>query len=178
MRWLWIDRFEEFISGERAVAVKSVSLAEDYVRDNTAGLPMLPQTLILEGMAQTAGMLMGQHFDFRMRLVLAKVSSLNFYFPAIPGDTLRYCSTIARCNDAGGRVETTSHINGKLQATADFFLAMLPESQASESLFDPAQFVQLLRLLRIFEVGRMPDGTKLTLPPELAAAESPLDSGR
>ena len=90
MRWFWIDRFEEFRSGERAVAIKNVTLAEEHVLDHCGGVPVLPPTLILEGMAQTAGMLMGEMLGFRMRLVLAKVSSVQFLFPVRPGDTLRY----------------------------------------------------------------------------------------
>jgi 3-hydroxyacyl-[acyl-carrier-protein] dehydratase len=172
MRWFWIDRFEEFISGERAVAIKNVTLAEDYVREHFAGIPMLPSTVILEGMAQTAGMLLGEHFGFRMRLVLAKVSSVQFLLPAYPGDTLRYTCTITRCSDAGGRIATTSHIDGKLQASGDFFLAMLPEGHEAEDLFDPVHFARLLRLLRIFEVGRTKDGQAISMPAELAAAEA------
>ena len=74
MRWFWIDRFVEFESGHRAVAVKNVTLAEEHVLDYLLGYPILPPSLIVEGLAQTGGLLVSQHGDFLERVVLAKVN--------------------------------------------------------------------------------------------------------
>ncbi len=53
MRWVWIDRFEEFHSGQSAVAIKMVSRAEDHLYEQTPLYPVMPHSLILEGLAQT-----------------------------------------------------------------------------------------------------------------------------
>jgi len=53
MRWRWIDRFVEFHSGSRAKAVKNVSLAEPQLRDHFPRRPIMPNSLVLEGMGQT-----------------------------------------------------------------------------------------------------------------------------
>ena len=59
MRWIWIDRFESFELNVAAVAVKNVSLAEDHLHDHFPGFPVMPASLMIEGMAQTAGILVG-----------------------------------------------------------------------------------------------------------------------
>ena len=57
MRWFWIDRFDEFVRGKHATAVKNVSLAEEHMHDHFPGAALMPNSLIVEGMAQTAGLL-------------------------------------------------------------------------------------------------------------------------
>lgn len=89
MRWIWIDKFVEFESGRRAVAVKNVTLAEEHVHDHFPGFPMMPECLMVEAMAQTAGILVGQAKDFQEKVILAKISKAVFYDFVVPGDTLR-----------------------------------------------------------------------------------------
>ena len=67
MRWIWIDRFLEFDSGKSARAVKNLSLAEDHFADHFPGYPVMPAALILEGLAQTGGILVGEANEFRRR---------------------------------------------------------------------------------------------------------------
>ena len=54
MRWIWIDKFIEFDSGHRAVAVKNVTLAEEHLHDHFPGFPVMPETLMIESMADAA----------------------------------------------------------------------------------------------------------------------------
>jgi 3-hydroxyacyl-[acyl-carrier-protein] dehydratase len=89
MRWIWIDKFVEFESGRRAVSVKNVSLAEEHLHDNFPGFPMMPECLMIEAMAQTAGILVGEARDFKEKVVLAKISKAVFFDYVVPGDTLR-----------------------------------------------------------------------------------------
>src|SRR4051794_7685285 len=90
MRWIWIDRFLEFESGKSARAVKNLSLAEDYFADHYPGYPVMPGTLILEGLAQTGGILVGEANQFREKVVLAKIPSAKFYRDALAGEQLVY----------------------------------------------------------------------------------------
>lgn len=89
MRWIWIDKFVEFESGRRAVSVKNVSLAEEHLHDNVPGFPMMPECLMIEAMAQTAGILVGEARDFQEKVVLAKISKAVFFDYVVPGDSLR-----------------------------------------------------------------------------------------
>ncbi|MEY4821291.1 MAG: hypothetical protein RLY72_943 [Planctomycetota bacterium] len=107
MRWMWIDRVIAFEPRKRLVAVKNVSLAEEHLHQHFAAegalapCPVMPSSLILEGMAQTAGILVGSVHDFREKVVLAKVASATFERDIHPGETLRYDATIERMDDMG-----------------------------------------------------------------------------
>ena len=60
MRWVWIDRFTAFEPGKSATATKCLSLAEDHFAEHFPGFPVMPAPLILEGLAQTGGILVGR----------------------------------------------------------------------------------------------------------------------
>lgn len=88
MRWIWIDKFTEFESGKRAVAVKNVTLAEEHLHDHFPGFPVMPETLCIEAMAQTAGILVGQAKNFQEKVILAKIKKAVFFDYVKPGDTI------------------------------------------------------------------------------------------
>jgi len=89
MRWIWIDKFAEFESGHRAVAIKNVTLAEDHLHDHFPGFPIMPECLMIEAMAQTSGILVGEARGFREKVILAKISKAVFFDYVRPGDSLR-----------------------------------------------------------------------------------------
>jgi len=165
MRWFWIDKFLEFESGRYAVAVKNVSLAEDHLHEHFPGAPVMPSSLVVEGLAQTGGLLVGEYNQFRRRVVLAKVSSVRFYFQATPGDTLTYRTDIRDIKEHGAIVHGTSHVGERLQAETDIFFAHLPEGASGRALFDAHTFLNWLRILGMDQVGRRADGSKIELPP-------------
>ncbi len=72
MRWFWLDRFTEFVSGSHATAVKCVSLSEDYLQDHLPDYPIMPNSLVAEGMAQCGGLLVSEVYQFSELVVLAK----------------------------------------------------------------------------------------------------------
>lgn len=88
MRWIWIDKFLEFTPGQSAVALKNVSLAEEHVHDHFPGFPMMPECLMIEAMAQTAGILVGQARRFEEKVILAKIKKAAFFHYVRPGDTI------------------------------------------------------------------------------------------
>src|SRR5689334_6696230 len=90
MRWIWIDRFVSFEPGKVAVAVKNLSLAEDHFADHVPGYPVMPAPLILEGLAQTGGILVGDANNFSKNVVLAKIPKAHFKRDALAGETLIY----------------------------------------------------------------------------------------
>ena len=113
MRWLWIDRVVELVPGERMVAIKNVSLAEDHLYDHfpaagdRAAMPVMPASLIIEGMAQTAGILVGHAEGFREKVVLAKISRVELARDVGPGFTLRYTAVIDRMDAMGAATSGT-----------------------------------------------------------------------
>ena len=65
----------------------------------------------------------------------------------------------------------TSHVGEQLHAEAEIYLAILPERQPGERLFEPAAFLRLLRMLGLYDVGRDADGKPLEIPAAFLAAE-------
>jgi 3-hydroxyacyl-[acyl-carrier-protein] dehydratase len=116
MRWMWIDRVVELVPRQRLVAVKHVSLAEEHLHDHfpaangRPALPVMPASLIVEGCAQTAGILVGHAEDFREKVILAKIGKFEISRDALPGHTLRYTATIRQMDKVGASTVGTSEL--------------------------------------------------------------------
>lgn len=169
MRWYWIDRFLEFESGRYAKAVKNISLAEDHLHDHFPYYPMIPNSLVIEGMAQTGGLLVCEHNQFTEKVVLAKLPKVIFYSPAVPGDVLVYTATIDYIREEGAMVTATSYKGDALHAEAEIVFAHLSDPRVG-SLFEPETFLHTMRLLGAYDVGHAADGSRLTPPLRLAQA--------
>lgn len=113
MRWMWIDRIVALDKGVRCVAIKNVSLAEEHLHDHFPHHPVMPASLIVEGMAQTAGIMVGHARGFAEKVILAKIGKATFDRDVYPGQTLIYTATMDRIDDSGastaGRVEAIDH---------------------------------------------------------------------
>ncbi|MBL9032511.1 MAG: beta-hydroxyacyl-ACP dehydratase [Phycisphaerae bacterium] len=107
MRWSWIDRILELEPGRRIVAIKNLSFAEEFFDDHfrktatTPGIPIMPASLIIEGMAQTAGVLVGHAERFREKVILAKIGVAELDEDIEPGRTIRFTATIDRLDRQG-----------------------------------------------------------------------------
>src|SRR5581483_9774365 len=157
MRWTWIDRFVAFESGRSAVAVKNLSLAEDHFADHFPGFPVMPAPLILEGLAQTGGILVGEANRYEKNVILAKMMA-KFHREAMPGEQLTYSVTLLDINDTGARVGGTAHGGTDLVAEAEIMFAHVSAAQLPHGLPD-TKFVfsgELQHLLRMAEAATTP----------------------
>lgn len=113
MRWMWIDRILELKRGERCVALKNVSLAEEHLHDHFPGTPVMPASLMIEGMAQTAGILVGHARDFKEKVILAKIGKAVIEADVFPGMTVFYTAHLDRIDESGasthGTIEVLDH---------------------------------------------------------------------
>ncbi len=114
MRWMWIDRFLEFVPNERAVAVKCVSLSEDHLHDHFEAFPVHPPSLMIEGMAQTGGILVGQVKDFKDNVVLAKITRAEINDYCLPGDQITYEAVIDSVAPEAASTKGTVRKNGEV----------------------------------------------------------------
>jgi 3-hydroxyacyl-[acyl-carrier-protein] dehydratase len=172
MRWFWIDKFVEFESGRRAVAVKNVSYAEEQIPDYAFGFPVMPASLIIEGLAQTGGLLVGELSGFRDRVVLAKVGKAIFHDHVEAGDTLTYTAEIEDVRSGGSIVHATAHVGERLLVEADIVFAHLDDRFEGVELFDPAMFLGALRSYKLYDVGKKADGSPLEPPQHMLEAEN------
>ena len=164
MRWFWIDRFEEFKSGEYAKAVKNVSLAEEHLHDHFPGFSVMPGSLMIEGMAQTGGILLGEKNDFEHIVILAKVPKMTFHSWAVPGDSIIYTATLTKAEEEGGSVDVTAHVGDRLVAEGEIMFVHLDQKDPTFGSIDQKNFVFSMNLLGILEVGKAGDGSEENQP--------------
>ncbi|MFM8708070.1 MAG: beta-hydroxyacyl-ACP dehydratase [Planctomycetia bacterium] len=162
MRWVWIDRFTQFVRGRHARAVKAVTLAEEHLHDHFPGAALMPATLVLEGMAQTAGLLVADALDYRRQVVLAKVGGVRLDFEAVPGDTIEYLAEIVECSESGSVVKVTSRVGDRPHGEAELYYGHLEEGTTVPRLFKNHEMMRWLDALRIFDVAVNEDGQPVT----------------
>ncbi|MEW4488806.1 3-hydroxyacyl-ACP dehydratase FabZ family protein [Thalassoglobus sp. JC818] len=130
MRWFWIDKFIEFESGKQARSIKNVSLSEEHLHDHYPGFPVMPCSLIMEGMAQTGGILLGESHKFKYLVFLAKVPKFKSHRPVRPGDQLIYTATLTDAREEGGMTSVVAHCGDELVAEAEIVFAHVTEEDA------------------------------------------------
>ena len=123
----WIDRFVAFEPRKSAVAVKSLSLAEDHFADHFPGFPVMPATSLLEGLAQTGGILVGHANNFEERRSGEDVG--KFHRDASAGEQLTYTATLLDLNDTGAGYRARSPAADGPVAEAEIMFAHVAPSQ-------------------------------------------------
>ncbi len=156
MRWIWIDRFSEFVRGERAVAIKCVTRAEDHLRDHFHLDPQMPASLMIEGMAQTAGILLGHANDFEHLVILAKIPKITFHRTVYPGDVVQYEAIVQTLGEQGGTCDVTATIAygpeaGALIAEGEILFAHLDPDDPDYKGADQRNFVFTSNLLQVMD---------------------------
>ena len=160
MRWIWIDAFVDFVSRQRASAIKNVTLAEDHLHDHFPGYPVMPPTLVIEGMAQTAGILVGEARGFAENVILAKIRNAEFDDYAVPGDQLRYDAVIESMDERAAVTSGTVLKNGKPIGRISLIFSHIGQADKAIDLPEhnfvfTEQFMSLLATFR----GRGADGS-------------------
>jgi 3-hydroxyacyl-[acyl-carrier-protein] dehydratase len=158
LRWIWLDRFEEFVPGKRAVGVKNVTLAEEHLHDHFPGYPIQPASLLVEGMAQTAGILVGHAKDFKEKVILAKIKRAVFHTIVRPGEQIRYIAEVDQLSTAGAatrgeiRVRTGSGGPGDdlLVAEVELFFSYI-DKNLSGLEFPEENFVFTEQFMSLFK---------------------------
>lgn len=95
------------MSRTRGSLQSRMSRSQDHLHQHFAegadgpAQPMMPASLMLEGMAQTAGILVGSVRNFAEKVILAKVTEATFECDVFPGQSIRYDATIDRIDNAG-----------------------------------------------------------------------------
>lgn len=121
MRFLLIDRIIAWEPGKSARAIKNIALSEDFFDDHFPTKPIVPGVLLIEGMAQLAGLLIeeGVRRDEKrnVKALLSIVEKAKFRKPVYPGDSLVYEAKVLSVNEIGGRAEANAQIGGEQTAS-------------------------------------------------------------
>ena len=159
MRWIWIDRVVDFQPGRCATAEKNVTLSEEHLHDHFPGFPIMPECLMIEAMAQTGGILVGQAKDFREKVVLAKIQKAVFFDYVRPGDTIHIHATIdsiaAEAASTKGRITRQDEVVAEI----DLMFSHIDQNLAGvrfpkeNFVFETGVFKSLIRELAQFTQG-------------------------
>jgi len=140
MRWIWIDKFIEFQSGKRAVAIKNVTLAEEHLHDHFPGYAVMPETLMIEAMAQTSGILVGEAKNFQEKVILAKIKKAVFHDYVKPGDTILLEAVIESIAPEAASTSGKITLGDKLIAEIDLMFSHIDQNLAGKK-FPEENFV-------------------------------------
>ena len=126
--YLMVDRILER-TAERARTIKNVSHNEEYFVGHFPGQPIMPGTLITEGMAQTAGILMQQYSNSPFAQgMLVGIDGARFRQQVVPGDQLHFEARLLKARGNLFKFETEARVDASIVAEATITLISPPEN--------------------------------------------------
>jgi beta-hydroxyacyl-ACP dehydratase FabZ len=118
--FLLVDRIVE-LEGERIVGIKNVTANEPFFQGHFPDFPVMPGVLIVEAMAQTAGVLVLQNMEDRHNklVLLVAVENARFRRPVVPGDTLRMEMKVIKRKASVAKMAGVATVDGMVVAEAE-----------------------------------------------------------
>jgi 3-hydroxyacyl-[acyl-carrier-protein] dehydratase len=127
MRFFLIDRITTWELGAVAEATKNVTLSEDFFDDHFPRRPVMPGVLMIEGMAQLAGLLLEaslkEQFARDGKAILTVLERTKFRDMVRPGDTLVYRAEVMSVNPNGGKVAAQAKCGERVAVTTGMVFA-------------------------------------------------------
>jgi len=122
---LLVDRIEE-LEADRIVGIKNVTVNEPFFDGHFPDYPVMPGVLIVEAMAQVAGVLvLSQIPDRKSKLVLlAGVDGAKFRKPVRPGDQLRIEMKLSKRKTSMAKMSGTASVDGVVVAEAEMLCVL------------------------------------------------------
>jgi len=127
---LLVDRIEE-LEAERIVGIKNVTVNEPFFAGHFPDFPVMPGVLIIEAMAQVAGVLVLSTIPDRASklVLLASVDEAKFRKPVRPGDQLRIEMNLLKRKSSIAKMSGTASVNGAVVAEAIMMCKLADRSE-------------------------------------------------
>jgi 3-hydroxyacyl-[acyl-carrier-protein] dehydratase len=130
--FLLVDRVIECVPGKRIEAIKNVTVNEPFFPGHFPGNPVMPGVIILEALAQAAGLLAfktaGVVPDQDSRFYFVGIDDARFRRPVVPGDRLVLKATLERAIRGIWKFSTVAEVEGEVVTSATMMVA--PEVKA------------------------------------------------
>jgi 3-hydroxyacyl-[acyl-carrier-protein] dehydratase len=137
MRHYHVDRVVELELGVRAVGIRAVSLSDDVFTDHFPGNPVLPGIYLLEGLAQTAGVLVARTTEMRKVALMASIDRARFMSFARPGDSVRLTIEVEAMDHVSARVRGTAQVGDREVAAARMTFRLVDPDELIGAPFQP-----------------------------------------
>jgi 3-hydroxyacyl-[acyl-carrier-protein] dehydratase len=130
--FLLVDRIVE-LEADRIVGIKTVTANEPFFQGHFPDFPVMPGVLIIEAMAQTAGVLVLKSIpDRESKLVLlVSVDSARFRRPVVPGDVLRMEMTLLKKKASVAKMSGKATVDGVLVAEAEVMCKLADKEEGA-----------------------------------------------
>ena len=128
---LLVDRIVE-LEAERIVGIKNVTANEPFFMGHFPDFPVMPGVLIVEAMAQTAGVLVLKSIPDResKMVLLVSVESAKFRKPVVPGDQLRIEMTLLKRKASVAKMAGKAYVDGVVVAEAEVMCKLADKSES------------------------------------------------
>ena len=128
--FLLVDRVLSVEGFKRAVGIKNVTLNEPFFQGHYPDEPIMPGVLIVEAMAQLAGILLLRKLELTGKVpVLLSIDRVKFRRAVVPGDQIQLEADTLRLSGSRGRVQCKAVVGGKLVAECRLNFALAGSSR-------------------------------------------------
>jgi 3-hydroxyacyl-[acyl-carrier-protein] dehydratase len=120
--FLLVDRVVDYEPGKKIVGIKNVTINEPFFEGHFPGHPIMPGVLIIEGMAQTGGLLIGLDKGDETKnkvCYFVSIDGVKFRKPVCPGDQLRIEMELTGCRRSIWGFTGKAFVEDKLVAEAE-----------------------------------------------------------
>ncbi len=128
--FLMIDKVLK-LEKDKIVAIKNVSVNEEFMKAHFSGFPIMPGALMVEGMGQAATLLVRYNIPnhYEKELLAYKIKDAKFSAPAFPGDQLRYEVALMGMDERGAMIASKAFVGDKLVAEAGMIVAVVDRKE-------------------------------------------------
>ena len=137
MRHFHLDRIESLEPGVRGVGLRSVALSDDVFTEHFPGNPVLPGVYLLEGFAQTAGVILWEGNGRTRLAVLVSVDRARFTSFARPGEVVRFAVDVDSHDERAARVRCVATVGERQVAAAALTFSMQENTRVMSPFFVP-----------------------------------------
>jgi len=131
--FLLVDRILE-MKEDSAIGLKNVTVNEQFFVGHFPGHPVMPGVLIMEAMAQVAGVLMLSRADQKGKIAyFTAIDNARFRRVVVPGDQLRFEVQLTRFRSRAGVVQGKAFVGSQLAAEADLMFALVDTASSNPS---------------------------------------------
>jgi beta-hydroxyacyl-ACP dehydratase FabZ len=133
--FLLVDRVIELEPGRKAVAIKNVSVNEPFFRGHWPGKPIMPGVLIIEALAQAAGVLIAASVDVRpgRAVLMASLDDVKLRRPVVPGDQIRLEVLSRKIKSSAACVHCLAKVDNVVVAEARLRFVMVDTDRPAET---------------------------------------------